>query len=324
MQTEYTHITHTHCATATESNDKMFRAIDVATLMLLLVPSSSSPSPQYSSSGIIAGTGISSTADPDFITYPVDLADWERPAGINVSVLPGAGNVPGKPAPASGVDGYLAVVTNGAPHLRAFGPLGGHPCGKRVKTSVTARAHGCRLATNAAPFNMETGACDCGVYISNGEILGSGGWKPSFSVTGDGRQWVIGTLNASVAASLNVSQSLTGFGWLVRDGANAIAADKPNMEIAPRTAIGISRAGELLLLEVDGCEPQRHCRWEIGKTEHAMAELLLQHGAYHAINLDGGGSSSFVVNGTVRNHPTDLDLWLLKRERAVTVISCVL
>ena len=169
---------------------------------------------------------------------------------------------------------------------------------------------------------MKTGDCDCGVYISNGRVLGSGGWKPSFSVTGDGKLWAIGTLNSSVASSLNVTQSLNGFGWLVRDGANVVP-DEPNAYIAPRTAIGVTKSGKLLILEVDGCEQARHCLWDIGKTEFSLAELLIQHGAHHAINLDGGGSSSFVVNGTVKNHPTDFDLWSLKKERAVTVISCI-
>ena len=248
---------------------------------------------------------------PTLVLYPSD-ASSSLGARITTAVIPGAGNVTGKPAPA-GVDGYLATVSGAAPYFRAFGPLGGHPCGKRVRTSVTARAHKCRLATNAAPFNMDTGQCDCGVYISEGKVLGSGGWKPSFSVTGDGKLWAIGTLNASVVSSLNVTQSLTGFGWLVREGSNVVP-EAPNAYIAPRTAIGVTKSGKLLILEVDGCEQARHCRWDIGKSEHSMADLLIKYGAYHAINLDGSGSSSFVVNGTVRNHPTDLDLWALRKE----------
>jgi N-acetylglucosamine-1-phosphodiester alpha-N-acetylglucosaminidase len=152
-------------------------------------------------------------------------------------------------------------------------------------------------------------------------VQGSGGFGMQFGVTDDG-QWVIGNLkNASVAAQLKVTYSVPGFGWLVRDGKNAMA--EPDTYIAPRTTIGVTKTGQLLILEVDGCEPQRGCRFKIGKTEYHMAELLLAHGAYHAINLDGGGSSSFVVNGTVVNHPTDTDLWAVKKERAVTVITCV-
>lgn len=36
-----------------------------------------------------------------------------------------------------------------------------------------------------------------------------------------------------------------------------------------------------------------------------LRSALLSFGAYHAINLDGGGSSRLMVNGTAINHPTD-------------------
>ena len=97
-----------------------------------------------------------------------------------------------------------------------------------------------------------------------------------------------------------------------------------NTEVAPRTAVGTTQKGELLLLELDGCEPSKGCKFNLGATESAMADLLLAHGAYHAINLDGGGSSATVVDGKLVSHPTDTDLWAPKQERAVTTIVCVL
>ena len=55
------------------------------------------------------------------------------------------------------------------------------------------------------------------------------------------------------------------------------------------------------------------------------AALLLQSGAVHAINLDGGGSStSYAAGKGVINHPTDTDRWIERRERAVTTVVCVL
>ena len=36
-----------------------------------------------------------------------------------------------------------------------------------------------------------------------------------------------------------------------------------------------------------------------------LAQILKEHGAVNAINLDGGGSATFVVNGTVVNYPSD-------------------
>ena len=36
-----------------------------------------------------------------------------------------------------------------------------------------------------------------------------------------------------------------------------------------------------------------------------LAQILKEHGAINAINLDGGGSATFVVNDTVINYPSD-------------------
>ena len=254
----------------------------------------------------------------DFEILKADRHDPAAAATFNKTVLPDEGG----PSNWRGhANGFEAVFDNASPYFRAFPPHGGSPCGKRVKTSVTANAHGCRWATNGGPFNMKTGGCDCGVAISNGQVFGTGGWgHTQFGVTGDGA-WVIGQINETVATALNVTNSVNGFSWLVRDG--EIAVGKGGA-VAPRTAIGVKKDGKLLSLEVDGCEPQAGCLWTLGKTVHAMAQLLVARGAYHAINLDGGGSSSTVEDGKVIDHPTDRDRWLLRDERAVTTIVCVL
>ena len=50
----------------------------------------------------------------------------------------------------------------------------------------------------------------------------------------------------------------------------------------------------------------------------------MAHGALHAINLDGGGSSATVEDGKLISRPTDSDLWRRHSERAVTTVACVL
>jgi hypothetical protein len=60
----------------------------------------------------------------------------------------------------------------------------------------------------------------------------------------------------------------------------------------PRTAVGIARNGtRLLLVVVDG----RQQGYSMGMTLRELANLMLGLGARDAINLDGGGSSAFVV-----------------------------
>ncbi|CAC5405860.1 NAGPA [Mytilus coruscus] len=42
-----------------------------------------------------------------------------------------------------------------------------------------------------------------------------------------------------------------------------------------------------------------------GMTLYEFADVLLDYGFVQAINLDGGGSTTLIINGTLVNHPTD-------------------
>jgi hypothetical protein len=69
---------------------------------------------------------------------------------------------------------------------------------------------------------------------------------------------------------------------------------------APRTALGLTQNGDILLLVVDG--RQSHSR---GLTLPELAQLLKEKGAVEAMNFDGGGSSALVVNHKLLNSPSD-------------------
>lgn len=70
---------------------------------------------------------------------------------------------------------------------------------------------------------------------------------------------------------------------------------------APRTALGVTAQGELLLVTVNG----RQNNISIGMTLEELARLMQRLGAVEAMNLDGGGSSTMVVRGIVLNAPSD-------------------
>jgi hypothetical protein len=69
----------------------------------------------------------------------------------------------------------------------------------------------------------------------------------------------------------------------------------------PRTGIGVTANGRLLLVVVDG----RRERWSKGPTFFGFARIMRSQGAVWAMNLDGGGSSTMVVEGEVVNRPSD-------------------
>lgn len=69
----------------------------------------------------------------------------------------------------------------------------------------------------------------------------------------------------------------------------------------PRTMVGWTATGELLMVTVDG----RQAGHSAGMSLAEAAELLVGLGAVEGMNLDGGGSTAFVVDSTVRNRPSD-------------------
>jgi exopolysaccharide biosynthesis protein len=80
------------------------------------------------------------------------------------------------------------------------------------------------------------------------------------------------------------------------------------MERHPRTAAGVSRDGRtLLLIVVDGRRPG----WSVGATLPELARMMLDAGAWGAVNLDGGGSSAMwhrepsAATGRILNRPSD-------------------
>ena len=69
----------------------------------------------------------------------------------------------------------------------------------------------------------------------------------------------------------------------------------------PRTAVGVTPTGTLLLVVVDG----RQGSYSAGMTLVELADLMVALGARDAVNLDGGGSSEMFLNGLVVNRPSD-------------------
>lgn len=68
----------------------------------------------------------------------------------------------------------------------------------------------------------------------------------------------------------------------------------------PRTAMGYTPGGKLIVLAIQGRSPSSG-----GATLAQEAELLLELGCEEALNLDGGGSSCLLVNGKETIKPSD-------------------
>jgi phosphodiester glycosidase len=113
----------------------------------------------------------------------------------------------------------------------------------------------------------------------------------------------------------NVFQAISGDRMLVLQGKVADGLDA--VELDPRTAIGLNKNGRyVILVVVDGRQPF----YSDGATFVQLAQLLIDQGAYIGMSLDGGGSSTMVIEGdngqpVVLNSP--IDNYIPGRERPV-------
>ena len=113
----------------------------------------------------------------------------------------------------------------------------------------------------------------------------------------------------------NVYSAISGGRMLLLKG--EAVPDLENQTLEPQTAIGINRNGRYLyIVVVDGRQPL----YSNGITFAKLAELLLKQGAYVAMSLDGGGSSTMVIEGkngepVILNSP--IDNYIPGRERPV-------
>lgn len=101
-----------------------------------------------------------------------------------------------------------------------------------------------------------------------------------------------------------VIDAVAGGPVLLRQGRIRVTADEEVFfgtsipRVHPRTAAGRTADGALILMVVDGRQAESR-----GVNLEELAMLMRDVGAVDALNLDGGGSSTLVVNGVRVNRP---------------------
>jgi phosphodiester glycosidase len=105
--------------------------------------------------------------------------------------------------------------------------------------------------------------------------------------------WSLG--RAGVTEAVGGSHLLVDGGQIVLGDCTGAVCDRN-----PRTAVGLTKDGRVLLVVVDGRGSSSS-----GMTLDELARFMLRLGAVEAMNLDGGGSSTMVAKGNLVNRPAD-------------------
>lgn len=104
----------------------------------------------------------------------------------------------------------------------------------------------------------------------------------------------------------NMSHVVGGGPYLIRKGhiiidevREGFTSSSGVLLAAPRTAIGMTKPGRLIWLTADGRQKN-----SVGMNLHELASLMKDIGVVEAINMDGGGSTTMVLDGSIVNSPS--------------------
>ena len=157
-------------------------------------------------------------------------------------------------------------------------------------------------ATNGTGFNIQTGQ-PAGLLVMNGIEYNPCDSYGFFGITKDGKA-VVGTYNEyQTIYKNNIQEGLACFGnTLVVDGeikliGSGVGESDYWTSRASRTAIGVTKTGKVVMVVVDGRQEPFSC----GATPYELAQIMYDAGCVAAINLDGGGSSTYLAKGEGEN-----------------------
>ena len=147
-------------------------------------------------------------------------------------------------------------------------------------------------STNGAGFNMSTGEPG-GLLIMGGVEYSPINDAGFFGILKDGTAVIGTTEEYNTIYEGQVQEGIAGFGsFLIKDGKIVVPhSDTYYNDRASRTAVGITKTGKVVLMVMDGRQEPHSC----GGSMQEIAQVLLEAGCVSAVNLDGGGSTTFVA-----------------------------
>lgn len=173
------------------------------------------------------------------------------------------------------------------------------------KTSDIAKRVGGVAAVNGGGFNdpngKGNGGYPQGITIHQGKVITGQNITGPQEIIGMDKNGVlvIGKYSLSQLKANQVTEAITFGPQLIKNGRHMVKGSG-GWGIAPRTAIGQTQDGAILLLVIDGRQVS-----SIGATLREVQDIMLDYGAVNAANLDGGSSTTMFYDGKIANSPAN-------------------
>ena len=142
------------------------------------------------------------------------------------------------------------------------------------------------------------GGTPIGLVISQGKLMHTGDTSGDFYATvgfDKDNKMIIGKMSTEKAKKLGIRDAMTFGPRLIVNG-EAANVKGQSSGLNPRTAIGQTATGEVLMLVIDGRQSS-----SLGATYADLISIMMEYGAVNAINLDGGSSSLMYYKGEYLN-----------------------
>lgn len=179
--------------------------------------------------------------------------------------------------------------------------------GKGEKVTSMVQRLGAIAGVNAGGFDdpnwKGNGFKPIGVVISQGKLYYNGlGNSSSTQIVGIDKQgkMIAGHYSLKELTDMNVQEAVTFQPRIIVNGKGQIKNHKDGWGIAPRTAMGQRADGAIIFVVIDGRQPG----YSIGADLYDVQNIMLEHGAVIAANLDGGSSTVLVKDGSILNRPS--------------------
>ncbi|MEX0660322.1 MAG: phosphodiester glycosidase family protein [Balneolaceae bacterium] len=188
-----------------------------------------------------------------------------------------------------------------------------------VKTSRFAEKNEALAAINGSFFDVEHGGSVV-FFRKDGETIEQGavnrrGYSENggIGISGDGSAYILARPNEGWLSVDDPTVLGSGPLLMLNEEVQTFNNDPFNQNRHPRTAVGITESGELLLITVDGRSSEAN-----GMSIPELTELMESMGAISALNLDGGGSTTmWTQEKGVVSYPSDNGQFDNEGERGV-------